>query len=85
MEIEFDPDKNAVNRRKHRIDLADAAGFEFETSVVDEDDRRDYGEARFQALGVDRCASAHAGVHLSRSERPRDQSAQSEQKRVCVL
>jgi uncharacterized DUF497 family protein len=52
MEIEFDPEKNAANRHKHRLDLAEAAAFEFETAVVDEDDRRDYGEARFQALGL---------------------------------
>lgn len=52
MEIEFDPAKNAANRRKHRIHLAEAAGFEFETALVVEDDRHDYGETRWQALGL---------------------------------
>jgi uncharacterized DUF497 family protein len=51
MEIEFDPEKNAANRRKHKFDLADATGFEFETALIVEDNRHDYGETRWQALG----------------------------------
>ncbi|MGN6516428.1 MAG: BrnT family toxin [Rhizomicrobium sp.] len=83
MEIEFDPDKNAVNRRKHRIDLADAAGFAFETAVVDEDDRRDYGEARFQALGLIG-ARLHMLVFTFRGANVRVISLRKANKRECA-
>ncbi len=50
MEIEFDPEKDAVNVRKHGISLARAASF---TALnVKPDERFAYGEARYRAWGV---------------------------------
>ena len=51
MEIEFDAGKDASNRKKHGLSLADAARFDFTQVTVVPDQRREYGEARFQAYG----------------------------------
>ena len=51
MEIEFDPDKDAANRKKHGLSLAVAAGMDFPSAVVRPDERHAYGEERLQALG----------------------------------
>ena len=50
MDIEFDPDKDAINIAKHGVSLADFVGFDVEPQVI-VDDRFDYGEVRFQARG----------------------------------
>jgi len=51
MEFDFDPIKDASNRRKHGVSLADAALLDWETAVIWPDMRFDYGEARMSALG----------------------------------
>jgi uncharacterized protein len=48
VKIEFDPDKDAANRRKHCLPLADAARMDFGTALVDADRRYAYGEDRFR-------------------------------------
>lgn len=52
MNIEFDPTKDQSNREKHGLSLALAEAFEFETALIEIDDRRDYAEERFVALGL---------------------------------
>ncbi len=52
MRIEFDPAKDSANRDKHGLSLADAERMDFNTAVYAPDDRYDYGEDRFQALGL---------------------------------
>lgn len=50
-EIEFDPVKDQVNRRKHGLPLPLGAEI-FERDFIEEqDDRFDYGESRFLAIG----------------------------------
>ena len=51
MDIEFDPAKDETNRAKHGVSLRAATGFDWETALEREDDRFDYGEARFVAIG----------------------------------
>ena len=51
MELEFDPDKDARNKEKHKLALSEFAGFD-EEPVVIADERRDYGEKRFRAFGL---------------------------------
>lgn len=51
MEIEFDQAKDAANRDKHGLSLAIAANMDFDAAIVVPDERRDYGEPRFRALG----------------------------------
>ena len=51
MEIEFDPAKDRVNAAKHGMSLTAAEGFDWDAALEREDDRFDYGEVRFVALG----------------------------------
>ena len=50
MKIEFDPGKDARNRLKHGLSLAAFRGFDV-TVGAEIDDRFDYGERRYRALG----------------------------------
>lgn len=52
MDFEFDPGKDEVNRLKHGVPLD--LGAEVLTNRVGQigADRRDYGEARFNAFGL---------------------------------
>lgn len=49
MEIAFDPAKDAANVAKHGISLARTSDFEPDVMFLDE--RRDYGEMRYRAVG----------------------------------
>jgi uncharacterized protein len=51
MRVEFDPAKDEINRAKHGVSLAQAKGFDWETALEREDNRFDYGELRFVAIG----------------------------------
>jgi uncharacterized protein len=52
MNVEFDPAKDEINRTKHGISLQAASSFEWDTALEREDDRFDYGEVRFVAIGL---------------------------------
>lgn len=52
MEYEWDVTKNAANRVKHGIDFSGAEGFCWDTAMETVDDRADYGEKRWIALGL---------------------------------
>ena len=51
MEISFDPAKSERNGIERGLPFDLAAEFDFEKALVDEDDRRDYGETRYLAFG----------------------------------
>ncbi|RKE38927.1 hypothetical protein B0G76_5290 [Paraburkholderia sp. BL23I1N1] len=51
MQIEFDPLKDQINQGKHGVSLAMAEAFEMGVALVWRDDRFDYSEERFTALG----------------------------------
>jgi uncharacterized DUF497 family protein len=50
--IEFDPSKDEANVRKHGVSLQAATRFDWDRAIEREDDRFDYGEARFVAIGL---------------------------------
>jgi uncharacterized protein len=50
--IEFDPSKDDINRAKHGVSLEAASGFDWDTALERDDDRFDYGEVRFVAVGL---------------------------------
>jgi uncharacterized protein len=50
--VEFDPTKDDANRAKHGVSLRAATSFEWDTALEREDDRFDYGEVRFVAIGL---------------------------------
>ena len=51
MRIEFDPDKDAINRQKHGLSLEAATQMDIDSASVIPDERFAYGEARFRAYG----------------------------------
>ncbi|XSG85253.1 MAG: BrnT family toxin [Methylohalobius sp. ZOD2] len=52
MEISYDPAKNARNIRERGLSFERAVEFEFETALIVVDNRHDYGEVRYRALGL---------------------------------
>ena len=53
MRYSYDPEKKAVNLKKHGLDFGDARGvIESAQTVTFEDGRFDYGEARYLTLGL---------------------------------
>jgi hypothetical protein len=52
MEFDWDERKRAANLEKHGLDFADVAFLAWETARVLVDDRRDYGEVRYRAMGL---------------------------------
>jgi hypothetical protein len=50
--IEFDPDKDAINRRKHGLSLADAELMDLAEARSVPDTRYAYAEDRYQAYGM---------------------------------
>jgi uncharacterized DUF497 family protein len=51
MKIEFDPAKNSRNIQERNLGFEHAADFDFETAQFVIDNRRDYGETRYRAMG----------------------------------
>ena len=49
---DWDETKRLKNLAKHRVDFAEAAAFDWATSISAADDRSDYGETREWALGL---------------------------------
>ena len=52
MNFEWDEDKNEANIAKHGISFDDPTGIFNGDILRREDNRRDYGETRFTAIGV---------------------------------
>ena len=52
LKFEWDEPKRRANLEKHGIDFADIAAFDWQTAVIVEDRRSEYGEPRFSATGV---------------------------------
>ena len=50
--IAYDSKKDKANKRKHGISLSRAEDFDFEEALYSIDDREDYGEIRFRAIGI---------------------------------
>ena len=52
MEYEWDAAKGAANRRKHGVSFNVVLDFDWTTALVVADERADYGEPRWLALGM---------------------------------
>jgi hypothetical protein len=50
--VYFDPAKNERNVRERGLSFEAAADFDFDTALVYVDDRREYAETRYVALGL---------------------------------
>ncbi len=51
IEIEYNPKKNQQNIEVRGISFDIANGFEWDSALVVEDTRKDYGEPRYSAIG----------------------------------
>ena len=52
MRVHFDPNKNERNVRERGLSFEQAAEFDFSSALVFVDERKDYGETRYVALGM---------------------------------
>ena len=52
MRISYDPAKNKQNIRSRGLSFDSAADFDFEGALYAVDERRDYGETRYVAIGM---------------------------------
>jgi uncharacterized DUF497 family protein len=52
MKIAFDPAKNAANIALRGLSFEMAKRFDFDSALILIDSRRDYGEVRYQAMGL---------------------------------
>jgi uncharacterized DUF497 family protein len=52
MEIEFDPAKSELNEGLRGLPFSLVAEFDFDSAVVAEDTRENYGETRWVAIGL---------------------------------
>ncbi len=59
MKIGFDPAKNAKNIRERGLSFEDAATLDWRAALLQEDDRKAYGERRLIALLPDRLGRLH--------------------------
>ena len=51
IEISYDPAKDVINQGKHGVSLIMAAQIDWLTALEAYDDREDYGEDRYRAVG----------------------------------
>lgn len=75
MEIEFDPEKAALNLRKHRVSFAHAEQALRDPLGITIEDPDSEGEARFITLGADSVGRIMVVVHTPRDDRVRIISA----------
>ena len=52
MRISFDPAKNERNIRERGLSFESVASFDFEGALYATDERREYGETRYVAIGL---------------------------------
>ena len=52
MRIDFDPAKSERNRKERGLPCNRAADFDFAHALLAADERKDYGEVRYVALGL---------------------------------
>jgi uncharacterized protein len=68
MDLEWDEAKDAENRRKHGLSLADAARLDWTAGDIEPDTRRNYGEARWDSQSTARGKAARLRFHLAERE-----------------
>jgi uncharacterized DUF497 family protein len=52
VQVSFDPVKNARNISERNLSFESVSRFKFESALIDVDDRREYGEKRYVAIGL---------------------------------
>ena len=81
MEIEFDPAKERLNRKKHGIGFAEASACLLDPMALVREDGDTQGEQRFVLLGMSNAARLLVVVYTLRGEAVRLISARKPTKR----
>jgi uncharacterized protein len=68
MEIEWDPNKAAINREKHGVRFSDAEAVLFDPNALSMEDEMAEGEQRFIAIGLDHLLRVLFVVYTYRGE-----------------
>lgn len=84
MEVTFDAIKNAANEKKHGISLAHAEEFDMASAFIEVDDREEYGEVRYNALGFI-AASLHSFTFTIRDEEVRAISLRKQLRKSVIF
>jgi len=80
MQYEWDEKKRLANLARHKVDFKDAVDFEWDTALETTDDRFEYGEERWVALGFIN-TKLYVMVYTLRSDRIRMISLRKANKR----
>ena len=67
MQFDWDDTKREANLAKHGVDFAEAEDFDWQSALEVQDNRADYGETRWVALGLIR-NRLHVLVYTQREE-----------------
>lgn len=84
MTYEWDDSKAEANLVRHKVDFNDATYFEWDTAIETYDDRFDYGEKRWIAIGFIK-KTLHVLVYTLRKENIRIISLRKANKREKVF
>ena len=68
MEIEWDPNKAAINRQRHGIRFSDAEAVLFDPNAFSMEDATAEGERRFVLIGLDHLQRLLVVVYTDRGE-----------------
>jgi uncharacterized protein len=68
MEIEWDPNKAAINRQRHGVRFSDAEAVLFDPNAVSMEDEAAAGERRFVLIGLDYLQRLLVVVYTDRGE-----------------
>jgi uncharacterized protein len=68
MEIEWDPNKAAINRQQHGIRFSDAEVVLFDPNAFSMEDEAAFGERRFVLIGLDHLQRLLVVVYTDRGE-----------------
>jgi uncharacterized protein len=77
MEVEWDPNKSAINLQKHGVCFADAEAVLFDPNALSFEDTSAQGEQRFIVIGMDHLWRLLVVVYTNRENRIRLISARS--------
>jgi uncharacterized protein len=77
MEVEWDPNKAAINLQKHGVHFSDAESVLFDPNALSFEDTTAQGEQRFIVIGMDHLWRLLVVVYTDRGNRVRLISARS--------
>jgi uncharacterized protein len=77
MEVEWDPNKAAINLQKHSVRFSDAESVLFDPNALSFEDTTAQGEQRFIVIGMDHLWRLLVVVYTDRGNRVRLISARS--------